>query len=270
MNVLITGAAGGLGRTLANECARRGYNLWLTDINADGLAQIKTGLTRQFDAAVTVRACDLTSEQSVDELMAFIDERHVRFDMLLNVAGIDYEGGFLKRSSNKIVQIVSLNNTATLRITHAVLERRRGDAHFTLLFISSLASMFPMPLKATYAASKRFLYDFSLALRQEMKEQDVSVTVLCPGGLATTNEAMNGIAAQGFWGSATTNQLESVARKVIDKALAGRVVYIPGILNRLLTFLGKIAPRALVTSVVYARFSGAQKKWLETDEGKTA
>ena len=270
MNVLITGAAGGLGRTLANECARRGYDLFLTDINTDGLEKIKTGLSRQFNVSVIVRACDLTSERNVDEMMTFIDENDIRFDMLFNVAGIDFEGGFLKRGREKIVQIVSLNNEATLRITHAVLERRRANAHFTLLFISSLASMFPMPLKATYAASKRFLYDFSLALRQEMKEQDVGVTVLCPGGLATTNEAMNGIAAQGFWGNATTNKLESVAEKVIDKALAGKAVYIPGNINKILTFLGKVTPRTLITSIVYSRFSGAQKKWLETEEGKTA
>ncbi len=270
MNVLITGAAGGLGRSLANECARRGYDLFLTDINAKGLERIRAGITRQFGVGVTVAACDLTDGNSVDGMMAAIDEKNIRFDMLLNVAGIDFEGGFMKRGREKLVQIVSLNNAATLRITHAVLERRRENARFTLLFISSLASMFPMPLKATYAASKRFLFDFSLALRQELRDQDVSVTVLCPGGLATTNEAMSGIAAQGFWGNATTNKLDIVSRKVIDKALAGRAVYIPGKLNRFLAFLGKAAPRALVTSVVYNRFSGAQGKWLDTGKGRPA
>jgi uncharacterized protein len=266
MNVMITGAAGGLGRTLANECARRGYDLYLTDINAGGLERIREGLTRQFGVTVKVRACDLTSAQSVDEMMAGINQQAICFDMLLNVAGIDFEGGFLKRSREAIVKIVSLNNAATLRITHAVLTRRQEHAHFTVLFVSSLASMFPMSLKATYAASKRFLYDFALALRQELRDQDVSVTVLCPGGLATTNEAMSGIAAQGFWGGATTNKLESVAKKVIDKATRGKAVYIPGGLNRALVFLGKIVPRSLVTSIVYSRFTGAQKKWLETGE----
>ena len=268
MNVFITGAAGGLGRTLANECARRGYDLFLTDINADGLERIREGLDRRFSVNVTVMACDLTDERHVDTMMADIDARGVRFDMLLNVAGIDFEGGFLTRSREAIVKIVSLNNAATLRVTHAVLSRRREEARFTVLFVSSLASMFPMPLKATYAASKRFLYDFSLALREELKQQDVSVTVLCPGGLATTNEAMSGIAAQGFWGGATTNKLETLACRVIAKALKGRAVYIPGALNNALVFLGKVVPRSLVTAIVFSRFSGAQKKWLEPGDGK--
>ena len=144
----------------------------------------------------------------------------------------------------------------------------REAARFTVLFVSSLASMFPMPLKATYAASKRFLYDFALALREELKPENVSVMVLCPGGLATTNEAMSGIAAQGFWGSATTNKLEAIARKVVDRALKGKAVYIPGIINNALVFLGRIVPRSLVTAIVFSRFSGAQKKWLDTGDGE--
>ncbi len=180
MTVCITGAAGGLGRTLANECARLGYDLFLTDINQEGLAQIRGGLIRRYGVQVTVKACDLTNKQSVDEMMAMIDQQSLRFDMLFNVAGIDYEGGFLKRNRESIVKIVDLNNAATLRMTHAILSRRREGARFTILFVSSLASMFPMPLKATYAASKRFLYDFSLALRQELKSENVSVTVLWP------------------------------------------------------------------------------------------
>jgi uncharacterized protein len=267
---MITGAAGGLGRALATECARRGYDLFLTDINAGGLDRIREGLTRQFAVQVRVRACDLTAAQDVDAMISEIDSQSIRLDMLLNVAGIDYEGGFLKRGREEIVKIVSVNNAATLRITHAVLRCRRENARFTLLFVSSLASMFPMPLKATYAASKRFLFDFALALGQELKSQNASVTALCPGGLATTNEAMSGISAQGFWGSATTNRLEIVAARVIDRALRGKAVYIPGFLNRTLAFLGGIAPRSLVTSVVYRRFAGAQKKWLEAENNQAS
>ena len=264
MNVMITGAAGGLGRAIALECARRGDDLFLTDVNERGLQSFQFGLTRQFDRKVAARACDLTRPEQVVAMMEEIDRLGLRFDMLLNIAGIDYEGGFLRRERETIAKIVSLNDTATLRITHAVLERRKVDARFYLLFVSSLASMFPMPLKATYAASKRFLFDFALALRQELKPQNASVTVLCPGGLATTDEAMSGIAAQGFWGTATTNRLEKVVRKTVEALRRGKAVYIPGTVNRSFAFLGAIVPRTAVTAVVYHRFANAQKAWLET------
>ena len=117
MNVMITGASGGLGRALANECGRRGYNLFLTDINGDGLLCIKRGLERQFNVAVATAACDLTNPESVDKMLDIINKYEIRFDMLLNVAGLDFEGGFMGREREKLVKIVMLNNAATLRIT---------------------------------------------------------------------------------------------------------------------------------------------------------
>lgn len=267
MNVMITGASGGLGRAMAVECARRGYNLFLTDLNAEVLPCIKAGLERQFGVTVTAKACDLTDPDSTDEMLCVIDRNGIRFDMLLNIAGVDFEGGFMKREREKVVKIVTLNNAATLRITHAILERRSENRHFTLVFVSSLASMFPMPLKATYAASKRFLLDFATALRQELKGQNANVLALCPGGMVTTPEAMQGIAAQGFWGNATTNPLEIVARKTIDRALAGKATYVPGGLNRTLSLIGKMIPRSWVAALVYWRWNCSQKKWLTPSKG---
>jgi len=254
MNVMITGAAGGLGRELANECASRGYNLFLTDINEEGLKRIKQGLERQFGVVIAAAACDLTDPESVDKMLAVIDKHNIRFDMLLNVAGLDFEGGFMEREREKIVKIVLLNNAATLRITHAIIKRRRPGKPFTIVFVSSLASMFPMPLKATYAASKRFLLDFATSLRQELKEQDVKVLTLCPGGMVTTEETMDSIRAQGFWGDVTTNPMEGVARNTIDRALAGKRIYVPGMINRTLSFLGKIIPRSWVAAAIHWRW----------------
>ena len=262
MNVMVTGAAGGLGRALACECARRGYNLFLTDVNAQGLRPIQQGLERQYGITAAAKACDLTQSCSVDEMLSVIDQQGIRFDMLLNIAGLDYEGCFTGREREEIVEIVTLNDAATLRITHAILQRRRPRRRFTIVIVSSLASMFPMPLKATYAASKRFLLDFATSLRQELKTQDANVMAFCPGGMATTKEAMEGIAAQGFWGDATTNALEVVARRTLDHALAGKAVYVPGWLNRTLSFLGKVIPRSWVAAFVYHRWIKAQKKWM--------
>lgn len=265
MNVFITGASGGLGRALANECGRRGYHLFLTDWNEQGLKSIQRGIERQYGVTVTTASCDLTKDESVDALLQTIDAVGLQFDMLLNVAGIDFEGGFLERERREIIRIISLNNEATLRITHAILTRRRVGNPFYLLFTSSLASMYPMPLKATYAASKRFLLDIAVALREELKDKCVNVLALCPGGLATTREAMCGIAAQGFWGGATTNPLEIVTRKTLDRLQKRGGIYIPGVLNRTLTFFGKLLPRRWIASAIYQRWNKAQKQWNPTE-----
>ena len=119
-----------------------------------------------------------------------------------------------------------------------------------------------MPLKATYAASKRFLLDFATALRQELRGEGVNVLALCPAGMVTTEKTAAAIRAQGFWGAVTTNPLEVVARKTLDRALAGKAIYIPGVLNRTLSALGGVLPRTWVAGIVNWRWKAAQKKWL--------
>ncbi len=265
MNVMITGAAGGLGRAIAVECGSRGYDLFLTDIAPNGLESIELGIKRQFGVNVITHACDLTHASAVDIMLADIDRMGLAFDMLINVAGIDFEGGFLTQDREASVKIISLNDAATLRITHAMLGRR-NKVRFTVVFVSSLASMFPMPLKAEYAASKPFLLDFATALRQELKADSVNVLTLCPAGMETTPKATKKIAAQGFWGDVTTNALESVARRTVDRALRGRTLYVPGVFNRLLAGLGRLVPRSLAAAVVYRRRSDAQRRWMNTEE----
>lgn len=267
MRVMITGAAGGLGRALAVECARRGYRLVLTDRDAQALRHIQAGLSRQFGVQVTAMPCDLTDSASVDAMLAQIDRAHLAFDMLLNVAGLDFEGPFLSCQRENVVQIVALNDAATLRVTHAILQRRRPGRRFFLVFVSSLASLFPMPRKATYAASKRFLLDFATALRQELKSQNAAVLVLCPGGMATNETVCQAIHAQGVWGNLTANPLEVVACRVLDRALAGKALYIPGMVNRLLAGFGRLLPRRWLAALIYRRWGKAQGKWLPARPG---
>ena len=65
MVVLITGAAGGLGRAFAVACAKKGWSLYLTDINEEGLVQLGKGITSQYGVSVITRACDLTCDTAV-------------------------------------------------------------------------------------------------------------------------------------------------------------------------------------------------------------
>lgn len=270
MMVLITGAAGGLGRAFANECASRGYDLLLTDMNGDGLNLIRAGIVSRYPVKVLHYACNLTDGRGVGGLFEYARENGVRLDMLLNVAGVDFEGGFRERSASKILDIVRLNVEATLRVTHEALDHRTPNGRFYMVFVSSMASFYPMPLKATYAASKAFLRDFACAMREELGPLGVNVLTLCPGGLPTTREALDGIEAQGFWGEATANRLESVTRRTIDGVLKGKSLYIPGAVNRLFRYAGAFVPRSLIAKLIYRRWRGAQEKWLNAELGASA
>ena len=265
MHCLITGASGGLGRAFALECARRGYNLLLTDIQAEGLQKAAAGIRRQYGVQVDTYSCDITEEAAVDGLIAFAKERGIALQMLYNVAGIDNEGAFMKRSFGDVSSILRVNIEATLRITHKALALRDTRQDFHIIFVSSLASLYPIPLKATYAASKRFLLDFSIALGEELKPQGIHVLALCPGGLSTREDCLQAIAAQGFWGNATTNPIEKVVRHTINRALRGKTLYIPGITNNVLRLGARLVPPAVIAKLLHKRWLHAQAQWLSLE-----
>jgi len=254
--LMISGATGGLGSALVVECARRGYNLYLTDISEEG-AEFARFIAEKYRIEVQYRACDLTSSQARQELFNQLKAEDSHFWGLLNVAGLDNEGAFLEKSREQILRIIQVDVESTVDMTHSILGLRAHDRRFMLVNVCSLAAFFPMPYKATYAASKRFLVDFSRAIREEIRDFG-SVTALCPAGLPTTPASMRKIFAQGFWGKMTTMGTETVARKTIDHALRGKPVYIPGFLNCILQWLGSLVPPAIVAKFIGKRWRTAQ------------
>lgn len=258
MTALITGASGGLGRALALEAASRGYDLVLTDRVQADLDAFRQGLLRQFEVRAEAIACDLTDPADVQRLFAALHERGITLQMLCNVAGVDYEGEFQELDCEQAIQIVRVNIEGSMRMLHGALKHRDRQSRFTVVVVSSLACLYPIPLKATYAASKRFLLDLSTSLTQELHGYGVSILTLCPGGLATTPGAMRGIEAQGFWGRVTTNSLPSVARNTFSRALRGRHLYIPGFVNRTFSILGNLIPRTVLARLLYLRWRQAR------------
>ncbi len=247
--ILITGAAGGVGSAFARECARRGYPLFLTDLHP----QPAEWMT-QLGAPMLYRPCDLTDPVAREAFYHALSEDGLRFQGLINVAGIEYPGAFAERSREEILTILNLNIVATVDTTHAVLPLRDPDRRFLLINVSSLAAFFPMPYKAVYAASKRFLLNFSRALREEIHAY-ADVMALCPAGMPTTARALHGVKAQGIWGRLTTLDTDYVVRTALDEAQRGRAVCIPGWFNRLLQSLNGLLPEKAVIHFLRKRWS---------------
>ncbi|MCL4560210.1 MAG: SDR family NAD(P)-dependent oxidoreductase [Chloroflexi bacterium] len=258
--LMITGASGGLGTAFVLEAARRGYNLFLTDLRPDGATFAQT-LSTTFGIQARYQPCNLTQPEARLELFDFLRSAGVRFWGLINVAGTDFEGSFLELPRQQFLNVIRLNIEATVDMTHAIIHLRDPERRFMLINVSSMAAFFPMPYKATYAATKRFVLDFSRAIREEIRPFG-SVTALCPAGLPTTPETMRAIFAQGFWGMATTMDTKTVARRTLNRALKGRAVYIPGVINSLGLRLAAYLPAGLVARFVGKRWQAAQEEQL--------
>lgn len=257
--VFISGATGGLGKAFAVECASRNWDLFLTDVSEQRLSRLAASLRHTYGVRVFFRECDLTDADLRADLFSWIQRKGFHFHMLINVAGVDYEGLFSERSRAEIQTIIRLNIESTLDVTHALLDLTSPNQSFRIINVSSLAAFYPMPVKATYAASKRFLLDFSFALRDELKDRGATVTVLCPAGLPTTQTCIEAIQAQGFMGKLTTLDIGFVAAKTIDHALRGHTIYIPGVLNQFLQRAGGLLPPISLAGMIGNRWRSANK-----------
>lgn len=256
---MISGATGGLGKAFAVECASRGWDVYLTDLRPGPLEMLANALRRTYGVRVKWLACDLADTSQRTALFDALREERARFSALINVAGGDHEGLFCEQSCEQLRAILRLNIESTVEMTHALLRLRDTTETFRVINVASLAAFYPMPYKAVYAASKRFLLDFSLALSAELAGQGVTVTALCPAGLPTTPACIAAIEAQGVMGQLTTQNIGAVVTGALDAALSDRPVYVPGWINRLLRALGSLVPPALIAGLVNRRWKAARR-----------
>ena len=265
--VFISGATGGLGKAFAVECASRGWDLFLTDLSADRLASLASGIQNTYRVDVQFRDCDLTDLPSRSHMFEALQAAGQRFWGLINVAGVDFEGPFSQQTREAIRTIIRLNIEATLDVTHELLERMDPSRTFRIINVASLAAFYPMPVKATYAASKRFLVDFSMALRDEVRGRGATVTVLCPAGMPTTPGCIEGIQVQGLMGQLTTQNIGTVAAKTLDGAIQGHAVIIPGLLNQILQMAGSLVPPTRLANMLGKRWRAAYKERTQASPG---
>jgi short-subunit dehydrogenase len=265
--VMITGATGGLGTALATEAARWGYRLLLTDLREEG-SDLARMLAQKFGVEVQYLACDLSSMLARTALFDKLRAEGSLFWALLNVAGLDYEGAFLERKREQMLRMLHVNMEATLDVTHTILTLRAPERTFRLLNVCSFAAFYPIPFKAVYAATKRFLLDFSRALHEELRGV-ATVTALCPAGLPTTAESIRRMQAQGFWGKITMMDTQAVARETMIRLQKGARTYVPGLINRVLQVLGGLVPESILVRLVAKRWGGVQPEldaWTRSQE----
>ncbi len=254
--VLITGASGGLGRAFAQAFAEKGHDLLLCSSNMARCEQVRKELS-STRVRIACFEADLSDADARDSLWRDVDAQGFHPNWIINVAGTDFEGIFAERSAGEIRKLLRINNEAAVDMTLAALARRDASEPFHIVFISSLAAYQPMPYKALYAASKRFLLHFALSLSEELRKENATVTVVCPAGIPTSEYWRRSIESQGFWGRATARSPQFVAKGTIRAAIRGSRVYIPGWINFCIARLSPAAPHSWRARFVARRWARA-------------
>lgn len=178
---VVTGASSGIGFELAKLCAANGFDLLI----AADQPEINDAAQELRSTGVIVNAVetDLSTLDGVDDLITAANGRPV--DALLANAGHGLGRSFLEQDFSEIRHVVDTNITGTIYLIHELGREMRARNQGRILITGSIAGHLPGPFQAVYHGSKAFIDSFAVALRNELKETDITVTCLQPGPTET-------------------------------------------------------------------------------------
>src|SRR4051812_5888461 len=183
---IVTGAASGIGAALAAQLAARGSHLVLVDRDKDRLTGVADTLRAAHPAlAVDTYAVDLADDEASAALARTLAAEHPETTLLVNNAGVALGGRFDQVTLEEFDWVMAVNFRSVVRLTHALLPALKAHPGAHLVNVSSVFGIFAPPGQAAYAASKFAVRGFSEALRHELADDGVGVTVVHPGGIRT-------------------------------------------------------------------------------------
>lgn len=184
--VLVTGAASGIGRAVALRLARAGARLYLTDVNAEGLAATVADARAAGAEVAEHRALDITDYDAVAHFAADIHTRYPAMDMVMNIAGVSAWGTVEQLTHRQWRSMIDVNLMGPIHVIETFLPPMvaagRGGH---LLNVSSAAGLVALPWHAAYSASKYGLRGLSEVLRFDLARHGIGVSVAVPGAVDT-------------------------------------------------------------------------------------
>ncbi len=253
---VVTGASQGLGRALATELASRGHNLLLTALPETGLPELSVSLESQYGVSVKIIETDLLCIGAPGKLLDYVRDNNIEVDILVNNVGIGHGGGIGEYSEAAIEESVFLNMRCTTLMTNAFTGELNKRAKAYILNIGSFGGFMPVPYKSIYAATKSYIYHFSLAVREEFRGNGVSVSVAMPGGIITNHKVRERLREVGPVARTFSMEPERAARIIIDRMFRGEGVIIPGFLMTAAYFTGSVLPYWLLRKLLGSMFKG--------------
>jgi uncharacterized protein len=242
---LITGASSGLGNVFAQRFAQSGYDLIITGRRQDKLNQIAEELIRKYDISVQVVLAELSAEEDIEKLVEMIESQdHIH--VLVNNAGYGSGMEFCKCDLTSHLQMLQVHVVATLRLVYAIMPQMITRREGTIINVSSLGAFMPAPGSTMYSATKLFLKSFTESLHMEVSRYGIKLHCLCPGFTHTdfhSRRATGNLHKNS--GMIPWMEAETVVDDCLQAVQDGKVVYVPGVINRLLIRIVSMMPGSL-------------------------
>ena len=214
----ITGAGSGIGRATAIALAKKGAALALSDISERGLAETVERLPP--GTHVTTRVVDVAKIEEVEAWAREVEHHFGRTSILMNIAGVGLYGQYKDYARADLEWIMGVNFWGPVNGAQAFLPMLEREPAANIVTISSLNGLIAPAGQTGYCASKFAVRGFYEALRHELRESSVSVTVVHPGGVATNIARTSRAAAKAdtTYKAADTERFEKLLRMPPSKA----------------------------------------------------
>jgi uncharacterized protein len=248
---IITGASAGIGAELARVFARNGHTLVLLARRKDKLSALAAEIAASGKPEPLVLAIDLSLRDAVARVSDALRACEFEPQYIVNNAGFGLIGPAAELERVEQGNMIDLNVRALTDFSLAFVDslaRHRGG----VLNVASVAGFLPGPGMAVYYASKAYVLSFSQALHRELAPRGVRVTCLCPGPVETEFAARAGVTEQGAPAFLSVSAAK-VAAAGYRGLMRGRRIVVPGVVNKVISFLPRILPRTLLLSVLAKR-----------------
>ena len=178
--VLITGAAGGIGKELSKSFLEVGANIILSGTNINRLQSLKDDLNQECE----VFECDLKNVDEINNLLNFLDESG-GVDVLINNAGKTEDNLLIRMSDEQWEDIMLINLTSVMRLTRGIIRGMIKKRWGRIINITSIVALTGNPGQSNYVASKSGLIGFSKSLASEVASRGITVNCIAPGFIKT-------------------------------------------------------------------------------------
>ncbi|CAN5222749.1 hypothetical protein BH23BAC1_BH23BAC1_26580 [soil metagenome] len=238
---LITGSSSGIGKAMAEECAKRNQNLILVALSGTGLEQVSKDLQDVYQVDVKYFEINLTEEGAIQSLYNWCNDLELSINILINNAGIGNCSCFETTNLDVYLNMIQINSQAVVALTSIFIPKLREHEQSYILNMGSFASLMPLPFKSVYSATKSFVLAFSRALQMELKDLGISVSCVCPGPTRTESVMLRHelIGQKSNFLMMTPQQVAEIA---LDGLLKHKGLIIPGWKNRILLTFNNFVP----------------------------
>ena len=245
MIALVTGASSGIGRDIAKELAKKGYDIIAVARNKEALENLKKEID---NVKVDIQILDVTNREGCIQLHDEMIKKYGFVDIVVNNAGFGTCGKFVDTDLNKEIKMIDTNITALHMLTKLFLIDMVKEDKGYIMNVASIAGFMPGPLMATYYSSKAYVVRLTQSIRQElfMMKSHVKICALCPGPVKTN---FGKVADVQFSLKEVNSQW--VARYAVNKMFKNKILILPGVKIWLARIGAKIMPDQFMAFICY-------------------